>query len=216
MAEKNLKPEVKEAIKRYAALVGRLTPKSKLGQGCLRAFWVGGSICVLGQVLMDAGMIWLHMTAAAASSFASVALVFLTALLTGIGVFPALNDIFLPLQSSGLLLTGLSIVLMLALRKKAALMAPLTGGFIGMMVLGLGGMCAGLSVVAAKMKRKALIPVFILCFFCYMGMGYLAAKKDGSAAMNWIEQGVNTLGQILLLCGVATLHKAGLQAFKLK
>ena len=126
---------------------------------------------------------------------------------TGIGVFPALNDIFLPLQSSGLLLTGLSIVLMLALRKKAALMAPLTGGFIGMMVLGLGGMCAGLSVVAAKMKRKALIPVFILCFFCY---------KDGSAAMNWIEQGVNTLGQILLLCGVATLHKAGLQAFKLK
>ena len=135
---------------------------------------------------------------------------------TGIGAFPALNDIFLPLQSSGLLLTGLSIVLMLALRKKAALMAPLTGGFIGMMVLGLGGMCAGLSVVAAKMKRKALIPVFILCFFCYMGMGYLAAKKDGSAAMNWIEQGVNTLGQILLLCGVATLHKAGLQAFKLK
>ena len=134
----------------------------------------------------------------------------------GVGAFEVLNDIFLPLQSSGLLLTGLAIVLMLALRKKAALMAPLTGGFIGMMVLGLGGMCAGLSVIAAKMKKKALIAVFVLCFFCYMGMGYLAAKKDGSAASNWIEQGVNTLGQILLLCGVATLHKAGLQAFKLK
>jgi hypothetical protein len=133
----------------------------------------------------------------------------------GVGAFPLLNDIFLPLQSSGLLLTGLSIVLMLALRKKAALMAPLTGGFIGMMVLGLGGMCAGLGVVAAKMKKKALIPVFILCFFCYMGMGYLAAKKDGSAASNWIEQGVNTLGQILLLCGVATLDKAGLREFSL-
>ncbi len=87
MAEKNLKPEIKEAIKHYADLVGRLTPKSKLGQGCLRAFWVGGGICVLGQALMDAGTAWLHMTAAAASSFASVALVFLTALLTGIGVF---------------------------------------------------------------------------------------------------------------------------------
>ena len=136
---------------------------------------------------------------------------------TGVGEYPLLNRLFLPMQSSGLLLAGLSIVLMLTLRRKAALaMAPMTVGFIGMMVLGLGGMCAGLSVVAAKMKRKALIPVFILCFFCYMGMGYLAAKKDGSAAMNWIEQGVNTLGQILLLCGVATLHKAGLQAFKLK
>ena len=129
--------------------------------------------------------------------------------------FEVLNDIFLPLQSSGLLLTGLAIVLMLALRKKAALMAPLTFGFIGMMVLGLGGMCAGLSVVAVKMKKKALIAVFILCFFCYMGMGYLAAKKDGSAASNWIEQGVNTLGQILLLLGVRTLDKAGLREFRL-
>ena len=133
----------------------------------------------------------------------------------GVGAFEVLNDIFLPLQSSGLLLTGLAIVLMLALRKKAALMAPLTFGFIGMMVLGLGGMCAGLSVVAVKMKKKALIAVFILCFFCYMGMGYLAAKKDGSAASNWIEQGVNTLGQILLLLGVSTLHKAGLREFML-
>ena len=134
----------------------------------------------------------------------------------GVGAYPLLNDLFLPLQSSGLLLTGLSIVLMLALRKRAALMAPLTGGFIGMMVLGLGGMCAGLGVVAAKMKKKALLPVFILCFFCYMGMGYLAAKKDGSAASNWIEQGVNTLGQILLLLGVGTLHRAGLREFSLK
>ena len=133
----------------------------------------------------------------------------------GVGAFEVLNDIFLPLQSSGLLLTGLAIVLMLVLRKKAALMAPLTGGFIGMMVLGLGGMCAGLSVIAAKMKKKALIAVFVLCFFCYMGMGYLAAKKDGSAASNWIEQGVNTLGQILLLLGVSTLDKAGLREFRL-
>ena len=66
------------------------------------------------------------------------------------------------------------------------------------------------------MKKKILIPVFILCFFCYMGMGYLAAKKDGSAAMNWVEQGVNTLGQVLLLLGVGTLYKAGLREFKLK
>ena len=134
----------------------------------------------------------------------------------GIGAYETLNTAFLPLQSSGLLLTGLAIVLMLALRKKAALMAPLTGGFIGMMVLGLGCMCAGLGVVSAKMKKKVLIPVFILCFFCYMGMGYLAAKKDGSAASNWIEQGVNTLGQILLLLGVSTLDKAGLREFMLK
>lgn len=136
---------------------------------------------------------------------------------TGVGEFPLLNTSFLPLQSSGLLLTGLGIVLMLVLRRKSAAlaMAPLTMGFIVMMVLGLGGMCAGLSVVAVKMKKKLLIPVFILCFFCYMGMGYLASSKDGSAASNWIEQGVNCVGQILLLCGVRSLHKAGLKDFTL-
>ena len=42
---------------------------------------------MLGQALMDAGAKWLHMTAASAATFASVTLVFLTALLTGIGVF---------------------------------------------------------------------------------------------------------------------------------
>ena len=135
---------------------------------------------------------------------------------TGAGEVPFLNDSFLPLQSSGLLLTGLALVLMLALRKRsAALMAPMTMGFISMMVLGLGGMCASLGVVSVKMKKKLLIPVFILCFFCYMGMGYLASKKDGSAASNWIEQGVNTLGQILLLLGVRSLDQAGLREFRL-
>ena len=135
---------------------------------------------------------------------------------TGVGELAFLNDSFLPLQSSGLLLTGLALVLMLALRKRsAALMAPMTMGFISMMVIGLGGMCASLGIVSAKMKKKILIPVFILCFFCYMGMGYLASKKDGSAASNWIEQGVNTLGQILLLLGVRSLDKAGLRDFKL-
>ena len=136
---------------------------------------------------------------------------------TGIGEVAFFNDFFLPLQSPGLLLTGLALVLMLALRKKSAAlaMAPMTMGFICMMVLGLGGMCASLSIVSVKMKKKLLIPVFILCFFCYMGMGYLASKKDGSAASNWIEQGVNTVGQLLLLLGVGGLHRAGLRDFKL-
>ena len=79
---------------------------------------------------------------------------------TGVGELAFLNDSFLPLQSPGLLLTGLALVLMLALRKKSAAlaMAPATMGFISMMVLGLGGMCASLSIVSVKMKKKLLIP----------------------------------------------------------
>ncbi len=145
-------------------------------------------------------------------------------LLYALGVcdFHVLNTMFLPTQSLGLLLTGFGIVLMLCAKQKKALAvaaAPAlysgTFVFVGMMVLGLGAMCAGLSVLAVRMKKKLLIPVFVLCFFCYMGMGYLASREGNSAAMNWIEQGVNTLGQALLLLGVWTLHKGGLRELKL-
>ena len=47
--EKNKKTAKQSAMENYAALVKRITPKSKLAQGCLRSFWVGGSICVLGN-----------------------------------------------------------------------------------------------------------------------------------------------------------------------
>ena len=35
----------------YSGLVSKMTPKSRHLRGCLRAFWVGGAICVLGQLL---------------------------------------------------------------------------------------------------------------------------------------------------------------------
>lgn len=87
MTENSSPSGIKTALERYAALVQRFTPKSKLGQGCLRAFWVGGSICLLGQCIADAGSAWLGLPSAAASTFASIVLVFFTALLTGVGVF---------------------------------------------------------------------------------------------------------------------------------
>ena len=130
--------------------------------------------------------------------------------------FHVLNTMFLPVQSIGLLLTGFGLILMLTSRRSAALAVapPVFAGtfvFIAMMVAGLGAMCASLGIVAARMKKKGLIVLFVLTFLCYMAMGYLASRDGNSAAMNWIEQGVNTLGQALLLCGVISLHRAGLR-----
>ncbi len=138
----------------------------------------------------------------------------------GLCDFHVLNTMFLPTQSLGFLLAGLGIILMFTPQKKAALAVapPLFSGtllFIPMMVLGLGAICSCLSILAAKLKKKALIVVFVLCFVCYMGMGYLASRDSSSAAMNWIEQGVNTLGQLLLLIGVSGLHRAGLRDYQL-
>ena len=42
-------PARQRQLDRYARLVDSLSPKSKMGQGLIRAFWVGGAICVIGQ-----------------------------------------------------------------------------------------------------------------------------------------------------------------------
>lgn len=94
MFDKNAKPspERQGQLDRYKALVDKVSPKSDMAKGLLRAFWVGGAICCLGQVLIEIGKGWLGMTNAAAGTFCSTVLVFLTALLTGIGVFDKIGQ----------------------------------------------------------------------------------------------------------------------------
>ena len=72
---------------RYAQLMERFAPRSEMGVGLFRAFWVGGTICAIGQVIMDLYTNWLQLGMQAASTATSITLVFLSALLTGIGVY---------------------------------------------------------------------------------------------------------------------------------
>ena len=94
MFDKNSKPspQRQKQLDRYKQLVDRMSPKSDMAKGLLRAFWVGGAICCLGQALQEAAKAWLHMNNTAAGTFCSTVLVFLTALLTGIGVFDRIGQ----------------------------------------------------------------------------------------------------------------------------
>ena len=134
----------------------------------------------------------------------------------GICDFHALNTMFLPVQSIGFLLAGLGLLLMLFHRKEVMLAAapPVFSGsfvFIMMMVLGLGSICACLSIVAIRMKKKSVATLFVLAFLCSMGMGAMSGQDATQAWVNWTEQGINCVGQGLLMWGVLTLHKAGLK-----
>lgn len=140
----------------------------------------------------------------------------------GICDFHALNTMFLPVQSIGFLLIGLGLVGMFCRKGKKvtalAVVPPVFNGsfvFISMMVLGLGCLCVCLSIIAAKMKKTAVIVLFVLAFVCYMGMGYMSSQDSASAIVNWIEQGINCVGQGLMVWSVILLHKAGLKEFKL-
>ena len=131
--------------------------------------------------------------------------------------FVVLEQMFLPVNSLGLLFVGLSVVGMLIWKRKSVMLsvAPVafTGGmpFIMMMVVGLGGMCAGLSIIAAKMKKAKVMVLFILSFVCAMAMGYMSSQDSTQAWVNWAEQSINTVSQLCLMVGVILLHKAGLK-----
>ena len=75
------------AIKRYAQLVERLSPGSNIPQGLFRAFWVGGAICAIGQIIMDVYTYGLLLGAQAASTATSITLSLIAALLTGFGIY---------------------------------------------------------------------------------------------------------------------------------
>ena len=130
--------------------------------------------------------------------------------------FAALEEMFLPVNSIGLLLVGISLVGMVTWgRKTVTLAAPVVFSgslpFILMMVLGLGGMCAGLGVIAAQLKRKSAIILFVLSFVCAMAMGYMSGQDSTQAWVNWAEQSINTVSQLCLMLGVIILHTAGLK-----
>ena len=85
-------PARQRQLDRYSRMVDRLSPKSKLGQGLLRAFITGGTICALGQVFLDMGLRYLDMTVTTATTFSSMMIVFITAVLTGVGVFDKIGQ----------------------------------------------------------------------------------------------------------------------------
>ena len=139
----------------------------------------------------------------------------------GICDFAALNAMFFPVQSIGFLLAGIAMLAMLVhpqTERAALAVAPpvFTGTFVfvGLMVAGLGIMDTVLCILAAKLKKPWLIAIFVVSFVCSLGMGYLSSKDFADATMNWIAQGVNVVGQGLLLVGAVLLHKAGLREMK--
>jgi len=68
-------------------MVKALTPNSNFARGYMRAFWVGGVICAVGQMLSLFGEKALGLTEGSDAMFTSIALIFLGVLLTGLGVY---------------------------------------------------------------------------------------------------------------------------------
>ncbi len=70
----------------YKQLADRLAPKSNTPVNCLKAFAIGGGICVLGQALKQL-YLSLGTGEEPAALLTSASLILLSALLTGLGVY---------------------------------------------------------------------------------------------------------------------------------
>ena len=86
-----------------------------------------------------------------------------------------------------------------------------TMALVGLMVVGLAALDASLCYLAAKMKKRSAMVLFIANFFLSLGMGYLSSKNFDKASLNWIAQGINVAGQLAFFMGCHILHRAGLE-----
>ena len=75
----------------YNAYVEKKAPKTKLFSTCVRAFLVGGAICVLGELLNSVTKDSILLDEEQAGMFTSMCLIFLGALFTGLGVYDVLG-----------------------------------------------------------------------------------------------------------------------------
>lgn len=72
--------------KEYAKLVKDMSPKSPIWKDCLNAFWIGGLICTIGQLIMN-GYLAAGLDKEAAGTAMSMTLVAISALLTGLSLY---------------------------------------------------------------------------------------------------------------------------------
>ena len=81
----------KNLSKNYDEMVSQSTPPASIVKNCIKAFIVGGLICVIGQFVMNF-FISQGFDKQQVSNYTSIIMIFLGAFLTGIGVYDKIGD----------------------------------------------------------------------------------------------------------------------------
>lgn len=86
MKKNKLKKKEEVVKKRFKTLTEQSEPKPQVTRNCIRAFIVGGAICVIGQIITNILMRF-GFTKDEVSAITSVIMVLIGALLTGVGIY---------------------------------------------------------------------------------------------------------------------------------
>lgn len=75
-----------ETKEEYSKYVDKKSPNSPIVKNCFNAFWVGGLICTIGQVIKDF-CIFKGLDEVSSSTVVSIVLIGVAAILTGLNIF---------------------------------------------------------------------------------------------------------------------------------
>ncbi len=75
-----------ETKQQYSDYVDKKSPNSPILKNCFNAFWVGGLICTIGQLIMDFCK-YQGMDETSSSTVVSIVLIAISAILTGLNIF---------------------------------------------------------------------------------------------------------------------------------
>ena len=94
MAQKNQQPQTIQQKKEqdYRQHVDQVTPTYSLPLQMLKAFIVGGIICLLGQIILNLAIDRMGLDKETAASWCSMLLVLISVLLTGFNLYPKLVE----------------------------------------------------------------------------------------------------------------------------
>lgn len=81
----------KQLQKKFKDLYQKETPKPNLIRNSIRAFWVGGVICTIGQFIENI-LYKLNIPAEQVPAYLAIIMIFLGALLTGIGIYDKIGE----------------------------------------------------------------------------------------------------------------------------
>jgi len=80
-------PAINISQEEYKKLTQKISPKPKVVKNVIMAFLVGGLICSIGQIIVNFYMIYLGLDKTPAQTAGTATLIFVGALLTGLGVY---------------------------------------------------------------------------------------------------------------------------------
>jgi stage V sporulation protein AC len=73
--------------KEYQKLAGQVAPKRPIGKNCVRAFFVGGLVCVIGQCFTFIYEKWLHFDKETSGNPTVATMILISVILTSFGVY---------------------------------------------------------------------------------------------------------------------------------